>query len=447
MDFNTLIRTEKIPPARTVPVYLHIPFCKSMCSFCPFQKGLYKQTDQVEAYVAALLVEMRAKADFVGASGGQIRTIYIGGGTPSILTPENIRQIGTLLHSKFDLLSLAEFTLECEPKSATKEKLHAAREIGVKQISFGVQTFNERFQSLFNLTATQDDIENTLKWSQEIIGRAGFDMLYGMHGQSAEQLLYDLKRATELRPETINLSPINNLALTPKLHKSYAAQDMKPSSLSHRQVLRLFGETFMRGCGYAPCNGHSYIRGADPNRSEYITHVQEKGGPKVHDNRVSAVHRASKPLCMRLPYNGYIARNRIAWAAADPFVCANLQRIIAGTLLDRNNKRALAARAIIISVLSHSPASSIYQSARLFPVLILKFPAQAQARAENAGAQGQAPYITAIRQWKTCPPRRKQNREKIQASKSVPPMAGSHVTNTKPTPITMASSQKPFRIT
>lgn len=376
LNYNELAASGKIPNARTVSLYLHVPFCETICSFCPFQKGAYKYANQVETYVEGLTSEIKAKADFVRSLGGHIRTIYIGGGTPSIMTPENILQIGQVLRREFDLASLAEFTFECEPKSVTKEKLHTAHEIGVNRISFGVQTFTERFRSLFDITSTREDVENTVQWSQEIIGRVGFDMLYGMHGQSSEELLYDLKRATELEPETINLYPINNIAITPKLHKSYAAHDMKPSSLAHRQVLRLFGDTFMRGCGYAPCNGHSYIPGADhlplnlagmssanhfryhkylhgyqddyivgfgasaqsilgslvtranPGRSEYIADVKDNGSPKVHYNWVPADQRAAKALCMRLPYSGYAEKDRIDWSALDPFVRNNLQQVV-----------------------------------------------------------------------------------------------------------------------
>lgn len=386
LDFSELVKTEKILPARTVSLYFHIPFCETICTFCPFQKGAYKHADQVNAYVAALATEIRGKAAFVRSIGGRIRTIYFGGGTPSILSVENIRHLGDIIRNEFDLSSLAEFTFECEPKSVTKEKLVAAREAGANRISFGVQTFTQRFRSLFNITSTSADIENTVKWSQEIIGDVGFDMMYGMHGQTAEELHFDLKRATELQPETINLYPINNIAITPGLHKSYAAQNLDPSSLAHRQVLRLYADSFMRGCGYAPCNGHSYIKGtqknplnsadmspvnhfryhkylhgyhddyvvgfgasaqsilgslvtrANPNRTEYIPDVQAHGGPKVHYNWVPKDQIASKALCMRLPYAGYVSKDRIDWEAVAPDVKQNLRSVVdAGLVIESQN--------------------------------------------------------------------------------------------------------------
>lgn len=126
------------------------------------------------------------------------------------------------MHAEFELSSLAEFTLESELKSVTRDKLYAARETGINRINFGVQSFIERFRSLFNLTSTCKQIKNTVDWSQEIIGPVGFDILYGMYSLRAEELLYDLKQASELHPEIIKLYAINNLAITSQLHKFYA---------------------------------------------------------------------------------------------------------------------------------------------------------------------------------------------------------------------------------
>lgn len=380
-DFDGFMNEGRIPAARTVSLYLHVPFCETICSFCPFQKGSYKGFDQVEAYAAALVREVRAKADFTRRLGGRIRSIYIGGGTPSILSPEQILSIGRTLGEEFDLSDLAEFTFECEPKSVSREKLAAAREIGVNRISFGVQTFTERYRRLFDLTSTRRQIEDTVEWSRQIIGRVGFDMLYGMHGQSAEEYLYDLKCATDLEPDTINLYPINNIAITPKLHKAYDASQMKPSSLSHRQVLRLFGDTFMRNCGYTPCNGHSYIKDAaesadslcgmtspnnfryhkylhgyqddyvmgfgasaqsilgtlvtraNPNRTDYLADAAEGLSPKCHANWVAPEQIAGKPVAMRLPYSGFIAKDRVDWAHVDPAVLENLARVVKSGLI------------------------------------------------------------------------------------------------------------------
>lgn len=336
--------------------------------------------------MSALTTEIRTKGNFIRSLRGPIRSIYIGGGTALLLSADNIRHIGKVLHAEFELSSLAEFTLESEPKSVTRDKLYAARETGVNWISFGVQSFIERFRSLFNLTSTREQIKNTMAWSQEIIGHVGLDILYGMHSQRAEELLYDLKQTSELHPETINLYAINNLAITSQLHKSYAQKGLKPSSLQHRQMLRLFSDIVMHSCDYTPCNRHSYIKisnntpltlaktssahyfryhkylhgyydgsvvgfgtsalsilgslitRTNPSRSAYITDIQLKGKSKVYYNWGSAEQQTSKALCMRLPYNGYANQERIDWTALPSFVYNNLQQLIdAGLIVESDN--------------------------------------------------------------------------------------------------------------
>lgn len=185
-----------------------------------------------------------------------------------------------------------------------------------------------------------------------------------------------------------------NLAITSQLHKSYAQKGLKPSSLQHRQMLRLFSDIVMRSCGYAPCNGHSYIKisnntpltlaqtssahyfryhkylhgyyddyvvgfGAsaqsilgslitrtNPSQRKYITDIPLKGKSKIYYNWVSAEQQASKALCMQLPYNGYAQKERIDWTALPSFVYNNLQQLIigAGLIAESDNDLQLTQR-------------------------------------------------------------------------------------------------------
>ncbi|UNF40783.1 coproporphyrinogen III oxidase [Bartonella krasnovii] len=390
LNFNKLAQSKQISQVHTISLYLYIPFYETIYSFCPFQKEAYKHLKQIKAYISTLTTEIRTKGNFIFSLRGPIRSIYIGGITPSLLSADNIRHIGKVLHAEFELSSLAEFTLESELKSVTRDKLYAARETGINRINFGVQSFIERFRSLFNLTSTCKQIKNTVDWSQEIIGPVGFDILYGMYSLRAEELLYDLKQASELHPEIIKLYAINNLAITSQLHKFYAQKGPKPSSLQHRQMLRLFSDIVMRSCSYAPCIGHSYIKisnntpltlaktssanyfhyhkylhgyhdgpvvgfgtsalsilgsrvtRANPSRSAYITDIQLKGKSKVYYNWVSAEQQTFKALCMRLLYNGYAKKEIIDWIALPSFIYNNLQQLIgAGLIVESDNNLQL----------------------------------------------------------------------------------------------------------
>ena len=111
-------------------VYIHIPFCKSRCSYCDFATDVYRSSEAVERYVAALCKEIsNAECGMRNAESnpGTIDTIYFGGGTPSLLTPKHVEQILTEVHNKFSVTSGAEITMEMNPATVTPESLAAYR--------------------------------------------------------------------------------------------------------------------------------------------------------------------------------------------------------------------------------------------------------------------------------------------------------------------------------
>ena len=126
-------------------VYLHIPFCKSRCSYCDFATDVYRSGDAVERYVDAICKEIES---FNPKSKIQnqkwIDTIYFGGGTPSLLAPGQVERILDAVNDKFDVEPGTEITMEMNPATVTSESLSSYRALGINRASFGVQTFNDR---------------------------------------------------------------------------------------------------------------------------------------------------------------------------------------------------------------------------------------------------------------------------------------------------------------
>src|SRR5262245_59685919 len=120
-------------------IYIHIPFCKSRCSYCDFATGLY-ETEIAARYVHALVAEISATR----YSAQTVDTIYFGGGTPSMLSPVQIERILTTVKECFDVSSAAELTMEINPGSVTKSKLIEFKNAGVNRASFGAQTFDDK---------------------------------------------------------------------------------------------------------------------------------------------------------------------------------------------------------------------------------------------------------------------------------------------------------------
>lgn len=186
-------------------IYLHVPFCRSRCSYCDFATDVYRSSGAVERYVAALCEEVRATCGS-GWLNADIDTIYFGGGTPSLLEPTQVEKI---LHSVFSVFSVAErpeITMEMNPATVTPEKLAAYRELGVNRASFGVQTFNDRDLKLLARGHDANDARQTYK----MLCNAGFtnvsfDLIAGLPGQTMQDWQRNLDEAVAMSPEHISL--------------------------------------------------------------------------------------------------------------------------------------------------------------------------------------------------------------------------------------------------
>src|SRR5262245_15500770 len=121
-------------------VYLHIPFCKSRCSYCDFATDVYRNSEAVERYVRALVAAIqppKGGAQNARATQNEIDTIYFGGGTPSLLAAQQVEEILKTVSEKFSVSSETEITMEMNPATVTPETLAGYREAGVNRASFG----------------------------------------------------------------------------------------------------------------------------------------------------------------------------------------------------------------------------------------------------------------------------------------------------------------------
>lgn len=201
-------------------IYIHIPFCDTICGFCPFQRDKFRSGSDVERYLEALVAEMGHKLHYLGRC--RVDAIFVGGGTPSVLDPRQIELLGRSISRSFDLQALKEFTFEVEVKSVSRDKLEAMLDIGVNRISFGAQTFSDEFRALLSLDAAQSQITDAAAMLNSMFPYTNVDLLYGMAGQNLDQLYSDFAAAVGLRTTTVNVYPINNLAASNSMHREIA---------------------------------------------------------------------------------------------------------------------------------------------------------------------------------------------------------------------------------
>ncbi len=169
-------------------VYLHIPFCKRKCNYCAFVS--YCNTERIEAYADALIEEIRSRGD-----GSTVSTVYVGGGTPSLLTSEQVARIMTAVREAHAVTQDAEITIEVNPESVTEEWAKACLQAGVNRVSVGVQSFSDE---VLRKAGRLHNGETALK-AIEILQKVGFsnisaDLIIGLPSQTATQLYQDVTR-------------------------------------------------------------------------------------------------------------------------------------------------------------------------------------------------------------------------------------------------------------
>ncbi len=184
-------------------LYLHIPFCIARCPYCDF--NTYAGLESLfEAYVAALREEIGRSGTTWGRP--QIRTIFIGGGTPSVLSPALLRQLLDACYTAFDVEAGAEITSEANPGTVDWAKYSALREMGVNRLSLGVQSFDDAELRWLGRIHNASEAENAYAVARKAgFGNINLDFMFGLQRQSPETWIRTLKRAVALKPEHISL--------------------------------------------------------------------------------------------------------------------------------------------------------------------------------------------------------------------------------------------------
>ena len=172
--------------------YIHIPFCKTICSYCDFCKMFYNE-DLVDKYLLELNNEINKNY-----KGETLKTIYIGGGTPSSL---NIKQLNKLLNiiKIFKLEENYEFTAECNIENITKEKLELLYKNKVNRLSIGIQTFNEKYLKFLNRNHTKEEIKEKINIAKTIgFENINIDLMYAFPEETLEELESDINEFLKL---------------------------------------------------------------------------------------------------------------------------------------------------------------------------------------------------------------------------------------------------------
>ena len=189
---------------KELELYLHIPFCVSKCKYCDFLSAPSGE-EQRQIYVERLCRRIRYWSDVIHNYGYEIVSIFVGGGTPSILTEAQITQVFEAVHESFPIREDAEITLEMNPGTDVKDKLPVYRELGINRLSMGLQSADNEELKCLGRIHTYEDFRRVYQWARE----AGFtninvDLMSAIPGQTLESYEDTLRKVADLEPEHIS---------------------------------------------------------------------------------------------------------------------------------------------------------------------------------------------------------------------------------------------------
>ncbi len=186
-------------------LYVHIPFCESLCYYCGCNKIITKHHDRAAEYLDALEVELALVVEALGA-GRPVSQLHFGGGSPTFLSDSELTRVMTTLGGAFQLTPDSEVSIEVDPRTVTPDRLAHFRKLGFNRLSFGVQDFDPEVQQAVHRVQSFEMVEGLMK-SARALGYVSInaDLIYGLPKQTPESFARTIQQMGELRPDRIAL--------------------------------------------------------------------------------------------------------------------------------------------------------------------------------------------------------------------------------------------------
>jgi oxygen-independent coproporphyrinogen-3 oxidase len=282
------MNTEKTPG-----LYIHIPFCVSKCLYCDFYSSTSLAT--LPFFLDALFNEMAMyRNDF-----NSFDTVYVGGGTPSLLSPQQLETILARIRENFDLKSNSEITVETNPADLNQSYLESIRQIGINRINIGIQSFDQKVLNFLGRRHSLTQVISAVEASRKVgFHNMGFDLIYGVPGQTIDSWLDTLKQAVGFSPEHLSCYQLTLETRTP-LGKRYQAGEFSVPGEELQCEFFMKTSQFLEDAGYIHYEVSNFARGTEHtsrHNQKYWDHSPYLGlGPAAHsfrDNRRWWNHRS-----------------------------------------------------------------------------------------------------------------------------------------------------------
>ena len=183
-------------------IYIHIPFCERRCKYCDFTSSIFNQS-RMKEYLEHLLLEIKNNKELL--KDYVVDTIFIGGGTPSLLSVDELTRLVNGLNEAINLDENYEFTIETNPNSISEEKLQAYRELGINRISIGVQSFNDRLLRIIGRLHTGEEAREKIKLAKKYFDNLSLDFIFSLPTETLSDVLASIDTAKDLGANHVSL--------------------------------------------------------------------------------------------------------------------------------------------------------------------------------------------------------------------------------------------------
>ncbi len=237
--------------AADLSLYFHFPFCESLCYFCGCNMMVSRDRRLTSEYNERLKKEIETLTPLI-SKNRKVSQMHWGGGTPSYLTPDEIRDVGDFIKSKFSFAPDIEASVEIDPRGLTFEHLKSFREIGFNRISLGVQDFNRQVQETINRIQPENITRQTVEWARQLeFGSINLDLIYGLPFQTLRSFRQTVETVIDIAPDRI---AVFNYAHVPwlKKHQNIFKTETMPSPDERLIILKQTIEQLVQ-------NGYEYI--------------------------------------------------------------------------------------------------------------------------------------------------------------------------------------------
>ena len=251
--------------AQTDPVislYIHLPFCESLCTYCGCNKHITKNHRVESPYVQSLLQEWAMYRRVLPANV-QLGELHLGGGTPTFFSPENLRSLLEGIFKTIPPAADAEFSFEAHPWSASDEHLATLADLGFRRISVGVQDFDEDLMQLVNRRQTIASIEQVTEKARALgFSSVNYDLIYGLPKQTPEHIRRDAEHLARLLPDRIAFYSYAHVPWLKRSQTAYSDADLPVGTA--KRALYESGRSLLEDLGYRDIGMDHFALPHDP---------------------------------------------------------------------------------------------------------------------------------------------------------------------------------------